>query len=248
MRALVLDRNGVLHDEPTRLLVDDVRSPVQTISLLSLIGAGCHRLSEIAARLQKPAGSLTRPLDHLIGLGYVHRELPWGESLRTTKRTLYKLSDPFLRFYYRFVLPHQSLLELGQTQQVLAKVQDAFPLHGAGVWEDLVRRSVPFCRIADTDWSIASRWWGQDLQRQPVEVDVVAESVDGKSMLIGEVKWDGRLADLQSVARRLRSVASRLPFTQGRRIVLAIWAREGVAPDGDIVVLTAEEVLQALKR
>lgn len=246
--ALVLDRNGVLHDEPHRLLVDDVRSPVQTISLLSLIGGGCHRLSEIAARLQKPASSLTRPLGHLIELGYVHRELPWGESLRSTKRSLYRLSDPFLRFYYRFVLPHQSLLELGQTRQVLAQVQDAFPLHCAGVWEDLARRSVPFCRIADTDWSVAARWWGQDMQHQQVEVDVVAESVDGKSIMIGEVKWGGGKADLQHAVRRLKALAGSLPFVQDRLVVLAIWAREKVNLGDDVVVLTPDNVLGVLKR
>jgi AAA+ ATPase superfamily predicted ATPase len=60
VRELVLDRNGVLHEEPLRLLRDDMRSPVQAYSLLSLVGAGCHRLSEIAVRVGKPAGSLTR--------------------------------------------------------------------------------------------------------------------------------------------------------------------------------------------
>jgi AAA+ ATPase superfamily predicted ATPase len=246
--GLLLDRNGVLHDEPSRLLVDDVRSPVQTMSLLSVIGSGCHRMSEIAARVQKPASSLTRPLGHLIELGYVHRELPWGESLRSTKRTLYRLSDPFLRFYYRFVLPNQSLLELGQTRQVLAQVQKVFPHHGAGVWEDLARRSIPFCRIADTAWSVAARWWGQDMQRQQVEVDVVAESVDGKSILIGEVKWGAGKADAQSAVHRLRTLADSLPFVQGRRVVLGVWTRERGKLDDDIVVLTPDDVLRALKR
>ncbi len=242
--ALVLDRNGVLHDEPNRLLVDDMRSPVQTISLLSLIGGGCHRLSEIAARLQKPASSLTRPLGHLIDLGYVNRELPWGESLRSTKRTLYRLSDPFLEFYYRFVQPHHSLLELGQTQQVLAQVQAGFPMHCGAVWEELARRSVPSCKIANQAWSVASRWWGQDLRRQQVEADVVAESADGQSLLIGEVKWGG--GDLQGAARRLRAIAGNLPFVQSRRVVLAIWTRERVELEDDIAVLAPDDVLAAL--
>ncbi len=244
--ALVLDRNGVLHDEPNRLLIDDVRSPTQTISLLSVIGGGCHRMSEIAARLQKPASSLTRPLGHLIELGYIHRELPWGESLRSTKRTLYRLSDPFLLFYYRFVLPYQSMLELGQTQSVLAQVKKDFPAHCGGIWEDLARRSVPFSRIADTDWSVAARWWGQDVQRQQVEVDVVAEAVEGASLLIGEVKWGAGKGDLQHVAHRLRTRAASLPFVKGRRVVLAIWTRAKVALGSDIVVLTPEDVLSVL--
>jgi len=205
------------------------------------------RMSEIAARLQKPASSLTRPLGQLIELGYVHRELPWGENLRTTKRTLYRLADPFLRFYYRFVLPHQSLLEMGQTRKVLTQVQTNFAQHCGGVWEELARRSVPCCGIADTNWAVASRWWGQDLQRQQVEVDVVAESLDGAALLIGEVKWGAGKADLRHAVRRLQTHTTSLPFVRGRRIVLAIWVREKVALDEDVVVLTPEDVLVGLK-
>jgi len=245
--ALVLDRNGVLHDEPNRLLIDDVRSPTQTISLLSVIGGGCHRMSEIAARLQKPASSLTRPLGHLIELGYIHRELPWGESLRSTKRTLYRLSDPFLLFYYRFVLPYQSMLELGQTQSVLAQVKKDFPAHCGGVWETLVRRSIPCGRLGGDQWRTAARWWGLDLARKQVEVDVVAESVDGASLLIGEVKWHAGKADLQQAARRLQAVVASLPFVKGRRVVLAIWTSEKIMLGDDVMVLAPEDVLSVLR-
>ena len=71
-------------------------SPVQSNSLLALIGAGCHRLSEIGSRVGQPATNLSRPLSRLIDLGYVRRELPFGESTRSTKRSLYRLDDPFL--------------------------------------------------------------------------------------------------------------------------------------------------------
>ena len=115
--ALILDRNGVLHGEPLRILLDDMRSPVQSNSLLALIGAGCHRLSEIGSRVGQPATNLSRPLigsrvgqpatnlsrplSRLIDLGYVRRELPFGESTRSTKRSLYRLDDPFLLFWYQ---------------------------------------------------------------------------------------------------------------------------------------------------
>jgi hypothetical protein len=79
-------RNGVLHEELSRLLRDDMRTATQAQSFLSLIGVGCARLSEIAGRLGEPAGSLTRALANLVDLGYVRRELPWGESPRSTKR------------------------------------------------------------------------------------------------------------------------------------------------------------------
>ena len=79
--------------------------------MLALVGRGCHRLLEIAARLEKPATSLGRPLQRLLELGLVRRELPFGSSLRDSKRTLYVIADPFLRFWFRFVDPERSRLE-----------------------------------------------------------------------------------------------------------------------------------------
>jgi uncharacterized protein len=242
---LVADRNGVLHEEPGHLLQDDMRSSVQAFSLLSLIGGGCHRLSEIAARLQKPAGSLTRPLAQLIELGYVQRDYPFGENPRSTKRTLYRLSDPFLRFYYRFVLPNKSLLEIGQTDAVMACIDADFLSHVGGVWEDLARTSVPFLAVGGTRWGVASRWWGADTTGQPVELDIVALSLDRKSILLGEVKWS--VDDLHRQVRRLQDLSSRLPFIAGRRVVLALWSRgQGGVVEG-AAHYTPCDVLDALK-
>src|SRR3954471_223441 len=77
----------------------------QATSILALIGQGCHRISEIAARLGKPVTSLARPLERLIEMDLVVRETPFGTSARTSKRTLYRIADPFLRYWFRFVQP-----------------------------------------------------------------------------------------------------------------------------------------------
>ena len=45
-------------------------------------------MSEVAGRMGKPAGSLTRPLANLVELGYVRRETPFGESPRSSKSGL----------------------------------------------------------------------------------------------------------------------------------------------------------------
>ena len=87
VRELVLDPMGVLFEEPTRLLMDEMQEVVQASSVLSLIGAGCHRLSEIAGRLQKPATALSGPLRRLVDMGFVRRDVPFGASERDNKRS-----------------------------------------------------------------------------------------------------------------------------------------------------------------
>ena len=82
VRSLVLEPLGVLHDEPRRLLLDDMREITQAASVLALVGQGCHRISEVAGRLGQPATSLSRPLQRLIELGLVRRETPFGAAPR----------------------------------------------------------------------------------------------------------------------------------------------------------------------
>jgi len=122
IQALILSQLGVLYDEPARLLRDDLRDLAQSASILTLIGQGCHRPSEIASRLGKPATSLSRPLDRLLELGLVRRDQPFGASPRDSKRSLYRIGDPFLRFWFRFVEPNRSRLEARQGPAVLHEV------------------------------------------------------------------------------------------------------------------------------
>jgi AAA+ ATPase superfamily predicted ATPase len=248
IKALVLDRNGVLHEEPNRLLQEEMRSAVQARSLLATIGSGCHRLSEIAARLNRPAVGLSRPLGLLIDMGLVRRDLPWGESTRSTKRTLYRIEDPFLRFFFRFVAPHQSALELGRTSDVGAEVMKGLPAHVGDAWEELARDSVPSLGLDGKTWKAAARWWGPDVDGRPMEIDVVAESYDGESLLVGEAKWSVSQGEIKGIAARLASAGRRLPFAQGRRLVPALWTRTSdLLPSDGLRIVTPDEVMGRLR-
>ena len=246
VRELILDPNGVLHEEPMRLLMDDMRSAVQPYSLLSVIGQGCHRLSEIAARLGKPSTSILRPLLQLVDLGYVRRETPFGENSKSTKRTLYKLDDPFLVFYFKFLQPNKSQLEVRAIAPVLAKIRGQFQQHVSVIWEELARASVPSCSIGGCEWGAARRWWGPGLDGAMVELDGVAESLDGKALLVGEAKWSDARLPATEIKDRLLAAAGNCAFARGRRIVPVIWAKRGQKSPG-VHVLTPDAVLDCLQ-
>jgi hypothetical protein len=244
---LVFDRDGLLHEEPMRLLLDDQRGAVQSASILHLIGNGCHRISEIAARVGKPAGSLTRPIALLIELGLIRREVPFGETPRSTKRTQYRLEDPFLAFYLRFVNPHKSELERGIRPPALTDWKEGRAGYVGLAWEELARRSVPWLKLSGDTWGMASRWWGSGLDGEPMEIDVVAESVDKQQLLIGEVKW-GLKVDVDRVAKAMEKKLQRCPFLQGRQVVKALWLSKPQKVPKEWYVFTPQDVLHALKR
>lgn len=89
----VLSVNGTLYEEPLKLFKEDMKDVVKTATIMSYIGAGAHRLSEIAARCGEPATNLSRPLAKLIELGYLTKGIAYGENERNSKKSLYKISD-----------------------------------------------------------------------------------------------------------------------------------------------------------
>ena len=245
-KELVLDRDGILHSEPMRLLLDDMRGAGQPHSLLSLIANGSNRLSEIAGRLGKPATSLTRPLANLIDLGYIRRDHPFGESPRSSKKTIYRLEDPFLLFWYRIVLPNHSLLERDIVDAVYAESQNRFKAQTAEVWEEMARKSTAHLTIADIRWKPAQRWWGHGRDGKNMEIDVIAESLDHKFLLFGEVKWEEKTNIKATISKLKKSVAN-FPRQTGKKIIMAVWCKNNKTKDGECRVISPDDVLSALK-
>ena len=246
VRAIVLDPQGVLHDEPHRLLLDDAREVAQAGSILTLIGQGCHRISEIAARIGKPATSLTRPLARLVDLCLAVRDMPFGDHPRSARRTLYRIADPFLRFWFRFVEPNRSQLAARQIVQVERAIAPMRAAHTGQIWEELARASVAHLRVGGLRWQPAARWWGKDAAGVAAEIDIVAESYDRRHVLLGEAKLSVQPGEHDRIRRKLEVQAQRLPFVEGKKIVCAIWDATDSPRASDARRITAEDVFNVL--
>lgn len=197
---LVLDPMGPLHHEPDRLLLEETPSAMDLRPLLDAIGAGIHRSSEIAARAGRPVTALTRPLERLMDLGLVRREVPFGEAPRQTKRSLYRLADPFFRLWFRVVAPQRGFLAVARPQQRKELLATHFPALVGSAFEELCLRQVGTLG----DWLPAARWW----QGSEPEWDVVSTSPDGRRLFLGETKSWRKAATVEMLvpeARRLRA-------------------------------------------
>ena len=242
----LVNQYGLLTDEPERLFSDEIRTSVQAFTLLSLIGSGCHRVSELAARTGKPSTHLSGVLAFLTELRYIRREIPFGESSHSTKRSLYKIDDPFLNFYFTFIVPEKSRIDLGLSSQVIKEVKKRMPQYTSTIWEELCRRSVPFI-IKDNEFNPASRWWGKGLDGISLEIDVVSESTDKKNLLVGEAKWTEKI-DLKREADELLRKSANLPIVNKHKIIPMLFVKHkpAAAPPG-ILIFGPEEVIEGLK-
>jgi AAA+ ATPase superfamily predicted ATPase len=254
VERLVLDPLGPLHREPDRLLLEEVPSALDVRPVLDAIGAGAHRVSEIAGRVGRPATSMSRPLERLLGLGLARREVPFGDSEKKSRRSLYKLDDPFFRLWFRTVAPHRAQLAAGSRQTRSALLSRFWNGLVSQAWEDVCRAGIP--RLASASalgrvgpWGPASRWW----KGNEPEWDVVSESINGKHLLLGEVKWSAESLSAREIERLARALMARLaPTLPGRyskhEIVRALFVPE-VGPRASrriqgAVVVTGSDLLR----
>ena len=231
IRKVLLDPQGPLIEEPQRLLRDDMRDTVQASTLLTIIGNGANKLSEIAARAGRDSSTISEPLIKLRDLGYISREIPFGESPKKSKKGIYHINDSLLRFHYQFIVPYRSILELGKVDTVMQVVTAQLPQFIGQCWELLCREYVSGNVIDSVAYNMASRWWGkifpaEDKDGKMVELDVVAESIDKKHILVGECKWTHD-EDTDRLMDVLVQKAKYLPFIKkGQEVHLVLFLKE----------------------
>lgn len=241
----ILNPLGTLYEEPIRLFMDDMRDVIQASTLLSVIGSGANRLSEIATRLEKPATHLSGPLEKLRQLDFIEREIPFGENPKNSKKSLYKVSDPFMDFYFHFVVPNRSLIEMRRSEFVTDAIRAQFSRYVSAWWEKLCRQAVSGGVIGGDMYNLAGRWWGNVSRDEAFELDVVSESMDGKKLMVGECKWtEGE--DAARLTHELISKAQKLPFLNEREIVPVLFLKRKPVHESNTLVMTPQEIIDAI--
>ena len=224
VERLVLSPNARFLDEAKHLLREELREVARYFAVLEAIASGATGYGEIASRSGVPGESLSKYLRVLEDMGLVEREHPvLGKA-----RARYRVRDPFLRFWFRYVPRYRDAIELGLTGRVVEAVRRDFEASLAPLaWEEAVRSLVAWLAsrgrlpLAPTRMG---RWWHRGL-----EVDLVAldESSTPPRALLVEAKWSRiGCAELRRLLDRLRGVAEHIPLPRGARLYYAVAARE----------------------
>jgi hypothetical protein len=199
---LILMRDGLLHEE-ARLLLDIELPDANTyFSVLRAIAAGQTRVSQIDSRTGiGDTSRVSQMLDQLQRLWLVRRELPVTvRNPERSRQSFYRITDPYLRFWFRFVLPAQGRLADAEGARrhlegyVLPRL-DEFVASPAfeEVCQEWLRREVDAAAVG---W-----WWGKvremrdaGLRDTDRELDAVAVDDDGAVIAVALCKWtDGEM-------------------------------------------------------
>ena len=255
---LVLNPLGPLHGEPKRLLLEELPPAVKLRPILDAIGLGVHRVSEIAARIGEPATSLSRPLQRLMELGLIQREIPFGASSASAKRSLYKIADPFCRLWFRVVAPNQGFFAGAPARARGRLWRVARPGLVSIAWEELCRQWVSLSASRHPKfremgaWEPARRFW----HGEGPEWDVVSQTLDKRCVVLGEVKWSTHPVDLQKLRALAKTLLTKgIPTVKGLRdkdILHVLFVPEvtedtPVEIDG-VHVVTGEQILMGMRQ
>lgn len=250
-RRQIMHPRSLLYDEPRLLLMEELREPRNYFSVLQAIAHGRTRRNEIAQAARLPPASVGKYLDVLRGLHIVERLTPVTETRPAkSRRGIYRVSDPFLRFWFRFVHPFRDRLELGWLDTVVAE-ELAPHLNGfvAAAFEEaahwyIARRG----QRGDLPFSLGrlGRWWSPQ-----GELDMVGWNEQTRELLVGECKWTERPVGV-NVLEKLVGKVSLLPGGPWRRVIYALFAKRGFTPalqdraavEEDILLVTPETLLE----
>jgi uncharacterized protein len=233
-----------LSDEPSWLRFTDLRSDMVYSSMLRAIAMGNRRPSKIALAVGRTrADEVMHQLERLCELRLVERVVPIHEDRdRRARNSLYRLTDHFVAFWYRYVDRMRHLLGVRRYSDALVRIRADFDKYVSEyafedicrqyLWRALAHELLP----PELSFDTVGSWW---VAREDAmdEIDAVATS-DGRAVLIGECKWSVQradLRDLQGLSSALWKAAPDLrPADRPWRV---IFSRSGF--DADLAAIAA---------
>ena len=211
IRQQLLTPNNLMQAEPRLLLQDFVREPDNYIALFNSIANGYRTQKEINTFSGLAQGHISSYLSVLEAAGFIKRRIPITAGPRS-RQSRYHITDPYLRFYYRFLGSRQTQLALGVQEPALEEIRRHLylsrkvPYHiskskdgtelfggttpgfiGTHTWEEISREWVLRAGAAGKLPYLADQvgpYWDKRVQ-----VDVVGLNRMEKTLILGECKW-----------------------------------------------------------
>jgi len=222
----ILNPTAFLHDEVRFILMEELRDPKHYLSVLQSIAFGNTRMNDIVQRTGMERGPISKYLSVLQDLRLIEREVPVTEKHpEKSRKGIYRLSDHFFRFWFRFVLPYKSrLIEEGGRKILEKEILPQLDHFTSQVFDkicvEILRHRVKEGKIELT-YDSAGRWWSGN-----EEIDLVAVEGD-HSVFAAECKWSKKPVGIDILRDLQRKVSLIAPKGRAGSIRLGLFSRSG---------------------
>ncbi len=180
IRQNIIKKGEILYNEPQVLLKEEFREPRTYMLILKYLSLGYNTHGELSTVTGLEKGNLSKYLAVLEETHIIKYMLPLGQR----KRGIYALNDQFFNFWFRFVYPNLSDLEIGLVDEVFSRIwRDLNAYYGLS-FENLIVEEMKLKRIPPLYFSEIRKWWHKDR-----EIDIVALNEDTNEIVFCECKW-----------------------------------------------------------
>ncbi len=229
MEKNILNPSAYLYNEPQFILQNEVNEPITYFSILELIAKGEHKIGNIASKLGKNVQNITSFISKLIELDIIYKDVPITENNPSkSKKGLYFIKDNFFRFWFTYVLPYKSQLEIGNTKYVLKKIEENFNGFISLVYENLAISYL----LKNYDLLKCGRWWDKN-----EEIDALGIGED--FLILAECKYSNKKVGidiLQDLQKKAKKINSKLPVKN-----YILFSKSGFT--NDLIELQNEEII-----
>ena len=179
MIDFVTQPDSPLLTEGRDMLVQEFGRDYSTyFSILQLIASGYTRQGEIDGIIGKNSGPYLNNLSE--GYSLIQRRLPLLSKPGTRNLSWY-IADNFLNFWFRFIYPHQSAIELEKYAELNTYIKSHYVQYSGGMLEKYFRD-----RVAETtNVTLVGNYWDSKGEN---EIDLIALNDFEKKGLVAEVK------------------------------------------------------------
>lgn len=146
IKQLAFEKNGLLVTEFDRIFHDLFNGKGNTYKkILGSLKDGVKTLSEIRRSIKfAHSGTLSQMMDHLIVAGFVIKQSLWSfKTARLLKQSLYRISDPYMRFYLKVIEPKLNAIADNYFNQTQISAIPGFDAHTGLQLEALLLQNRP---------------------------------------------------------------------------------------------------------
>jgi AAA+ ATPase superfamily predicted ATPase len=225
IRNEFLSYSAAMHDEPRLLLADFLREPHNYVSIFRAIAYGARTPKEISGLSGLDEKQIPQYLNVLSNTGFIARRVPVTQE-PGSRLGRHFITDPFLRFYYRFLARRQSQLALGVADQALEEIKrHLLDFIGTYTWEELCQewllRATGQNRLPFLPDQVGSAW------TKNAQVDVVGINRMEKTLILGECKWSPRSMNWEVMEELIQKTDHFVPSTGTWKVYYLGFARGG---------------------
>lgn len=165
-------------------------------SVLQLIAAGMTKRSEIDGAMQKDMGVYLQNLEKNFML--VKRLKPLLAK-PNSKVTAYEISDQFLRFWFRFILPYQSLIETQQMAALRQNIGKHYEQFSGRTLEQYFQAKA----MESGEFTMAGNWWDR---KGGNEIDMIALNEFEDTGIVAEIKRNAEKINPKTLEERVKAL------------------------------------------